>query len=50
MALDDIRISRVIIEDFLKTFIDYCEVDVAIVGAGPSGLVASRDLPKKEQR
>lgn len=44
MALDDIKISRVIIEDFLKTFIDYCEVDVAIVGAGPSGLVASKRL------
>jgi len=44
MALDDIKISRVIIEDFLKTFIDCCEVDVAVVGAGPSGLVASKRL------
>lgn len=44
MSLDDIKISRVIIEDFLKTFIDYCDVDVAIVGAGPAGLIASKRL------
>lgn len=44
MPLDDIKISRVIIEDFLKTFIDYCEVDAAIVGAGPAGLIASKRL------
>ncbi len=44
MSLDDIKISKVIIEDFLKTFIDYCQVDAAIVGAGPAGLIASKRL------
>lgn len=39
MVLDEITISRAIIEDFSRTLMEYTEVDAGIVGAGPSGLI-----------
>jgi thiazole biosynthesis enzyme len=39
MKVDDITISRAIIENFYKKFLDVLEVDVALVGAGPANLV-----------
>ncbi len=41
MQLDDITISRAITESFMKDFLDAMDVDVAIVGAGPSGMAAA---------
>jgi thiazole biosynthesis enzyme len=46
MKLDDISISRAITESFMKDFLDAMEVDVAIVGAGPSGMTAAYYLAK----
>lgn len=46
MELSEITISKAIIDRFSKKFIEYLEVDVAIVGAGPSGLVAAYFLAK----
>ncbi len=46
MELDDIKISRAIIESFMEDFIDYTDIDVAIGGGGPSGLVAGYYLAK----
>ena len=40
------RITSAIIDGFFKKLKDHLTVDVAIVGAGPSGLVAARDLAK----
>lgn len=40
-------ISRAIIEDFTKNFIDSLEIDVAVVGAGPSGLMCAYRLAQK---
>ncbi|UCD16111.1 MAG: thiazole biosynthesis protein [Candidatus Omnitrophota bacterium] len=37
-------ITRAIAESFLKEFSDYVESDCIIVGAGPSGLLAGKDL------
>ena len=37
--LDETVISRAIIETYMKKLTDNLTVDVAIVGAGPSGLV-----------
>jgi len=42
--LDEVTITRAIVEDFMKTFVEYTDVDVAIVGAGPSGMVAAKYL------
>jgi thiazole biosynthesis enzyme len=40
MKLDDIEISRTIIENFYNKLLDSLELDVALVGAGPSNLIA----------
>ena len=39
--MDEIVISQAIIQSYFKGFLEYTDVDVAIVGAGPSGLVAA---------
>ncbi len=41
MKLDDIVISRAIIERFSEKLLDNIECEVAIVGGGPAGLIAS---------
>ena len=45
--LDDITISKAITETFMKEFLQAMDVDVAIGGAGPSGIVAAYYLAKK---
>ena len=44
--MDDIIISRAITESFIKDFLDYLEVDVAVAGGGPSGMTAAYYLAK----
>ncbi len=39
--MDEVTISRAVTETFLKEFLEAMEVDVAIAGAGPSGLTAA---------
>lgn len=39
MKLDDITITKAIIENFYKKFLEVLEVDVALVGGGPANLV-----------
>ncbi len=46
MELNEITITRAIVERFSQKFLEYTEVDTAIVGAGPSGLVAAYFLAK----
>ena len=46
MGLSEITITRAIIDRFSRKFTDSIEVDTAIVGAGPAGLVASYFLAK----
>jgi thiazole biosynthesis enzyme len=41
MELDEITISRAILSAQMNTLIDYMELDVAIVGAGPAGLTCA---------
>lgn len=47
MKIDEIVITKAIVEDFMNVFLDYTDVDVAIAGAGPSGMVAAYYLAKE---
>lgn len=42
------EITKAIVGEFLTEFLDYTESDVIIIGAGPSGLVASKKLAEKD--
>ncbi|MDI6888815.1 MAG: sulfide-dependent adenosine diphosphate thiazole synthase [Methanocellales archaeon] len=42
--LDEVTITKAIVEDFMKTFVEYTNIDVAVAGAGPSGMVAAKYL------
>lgn len=44
--LDEIKITKAIVESYLKDFNEYLESDVIICGAGPSGLSAGYYLAK----
>ncbi len=46
MKIDDLTISRSIIESYLEKFLGSLQVDVALVGAGPSNLIAGYYLAK----
>jgi sulfide-dependent adenosine diphosphate thiazole synthase len=46
MQLDEIMISKAIIESYNKKLLEALEVDVAIVGGGPAGLVCGYYLAK----
>jgi len=46
MSLNEVVITRAIVERFSQKFLEYTEMDTAIVGAGPSGLVAAYFLAK----
>lgn len=45
--MDDILISRAITNSFVTDFLDAMEVDIAIAGAGPSGMTAAYYLAKE---
>ena len=45
--VSEAQISRAIVGEFSKWFQDYISSDVIIVGGGPSGLMAARDLANK---
>ena len=44
--MDEVAISRAITESFFKEFTEAMDVDVAIAGAGPSGLIAAYYLAR----
>ncbi len=46
--LDEIKISKAIIESYTNKLIDNLDVDVAIVGGGPAGLVCGYYLAKNK--
>ncbi|KPL00779.1 MAG: ribulose-1,5-biphosphate synthetase [candidate division Zixibacteria bacterium SM23_73_3] len=50
MKLDDVVITRAIVESFYKKLLEYSDVDVAIAGAGPAGLCAAYYLAREKVR
>ncbi len=48
--IDDIVVTKKITERFFNEFMEATELDVAIAGAGPSGLVAARYLAKANKK
>ncbi|MBE0425479.1 MAG: thiazole biosynthesis protein [Nitrospirae bacterium] len=46
MELDEVIITKAIVEQFFRKFADHVETDIAIAGGGPSGLVAGYFLAK----
>jgi thiamine thiazole synthase len=45
--MDEVIISRAIVESYMKDFMEAMEVDVAVAGAGPAGLVTAYYLAKE---
>ena len=50
MKLDEIKISKAIIETYKDKLVDSLDVDVAIVGAGPAGMACGYYLAKKRKK
>ncbi|RLB02668.1 MAG: ribose 1,5-bisphosphate isomerase [Deltaproteobacteria bacterium] len=46
MGLDELIVTRAIIETYTEKFLEYSKSDVAIVGAGPAGLTCAYYLAK----
>lgn len=46
MSLDELKISRAIIESYYQKLLESLDLDVAIAGAGPSGMVCAYYLAK----
>ncbi len=43
-------VTRAIVSEFMKQFDQYAEADCMIVGGGPSGLIAGRDLARQKYK
>jgi len=48
--IDEIEITRLIVKNAVDDFLDSLEIDVAIAGGGPSGLVAAKHLAENKAR
>ncbi len=47
MEIDEVTVSKAITESFIKEFMEAMEVEVAIAGAGPSGMTTAYYLAKE---
>jgi len=47
-AVGEKEVTRAIVNEFAKQFSEYVETDCLIIGAGPAGLMAGKELAKKK--
>ncbi len=45
--LDEEKITRAIVEEYMETFLEYTNIEVGLAGAGPANLVAATKLAEK---
>ncbi len=50
MTIDDVRVTKTIFSRFAEEFQDAFEVDVAIAGAGPAGMIAGKYLAESGKK
>jgi len=50
IGINDVEVSKIIFNRFSNQFKDYFEVDVAIAGAGPAGLIAGKYLAEANKK
>lgn len=50
MGIDDVVVTRTLFNRFSREFQDYFEVDVAVAGAGPAGLIAGKYLSQANKK
>lgn len=46
-ALDEEKITKAIVEDYMETFLEYTDIEVGLAGAGPANLVAAAKLAEE---
>jgi sulfide-dependent adenosine diphosphate thiazole synthase len=44
LELNEVIMTRAIFDEYSRTFLDYTDIDVALVGGGPANLVAAKYL------
>lgn len=45
--LNEEKITRAIVEDYMETFLEYTNIEVGLAGAGPANLVAAKKLAEE---
>jgi thiamine thiazole synthase len=50
MVLDEVKVTKAIVESYTESFLKCTDVDVALVGAGPANLMAAKRLAEADAK